>query len=753
MAGFDVSVRLRMMTRDLTSGARRVQRTMQRMSKSVRRSALGMSRSMRGAARGVDRPWVNAFTRIQRAAFRTQVAVRGVTRDMARDFQRHHRESRARLSQARSDLYSTAFTAAPMMLPAYQGVRYEDKLYEVAKLYGLDAETTRGKGLKALDLQKKVNIDKMQIGDVMASAGRLGVPLDKLQGFTYDTLLSAKSFEMGKEAGNVATIMARIKQQFSLTEEGAARTADAFNILGNFGEYEHRELLRAFQRGGGMMAKKGFTAGQSGVLFSMGLIGGYGAERSGRMTAGLLNTIYSKGSAKTKEGAKFRAQMKELGFSYKEFQGFLDKGQSFNAFRGFMNAIEEYKNRYKDPFVGMRKQQELMANMFPRGQQMILSFLTHWKLLERQIDLVLDKDGKIKSKTNVNGVEIDVFGSRKNEVANRQKSALEKLKKTYNTFDRIMTKSGFNILDTVKWVATGVNGYLASFEAYAETNGGTIKRIMQGITIAVGAVFAGIAGHLALAALRFSGLTFIIGKLWSLFVKPFAGGFLVGLLSGSGSLGRMIVLTYRYAGALGVLKFVAGKVFSLMGGVGRMIALTYRYAGALGLLKTVLRGVFRLMGGWIGVGITAAVMLYENWDWVKGKLFTIWDAIAAKYNEFKNLLNTGLTNFASKFMPKDQAQKKANMVMDPNTWLYGLSFGYFGKNPQKKHGLKDQDFFGGAAIKGAGQKAATDIEGAGDQTAAALNKAAAAIAAAAAQIGGAVKLPPSNGQLHELGAP
>lgn len=722
MSGFDVSVRLRMMTRDLTSGARRVQRTMQRMSKSVRRSALGMSRSMRGAARGVDRPWVNAFSRIQRAAFRTQVAVRGVTRDMARDFQRHHRESRARLSQARSDLYSTAFTAAPMMLPAYQGVRYEDKLYEVAKLYGLDAETTRGKGLKALDLQKKVNIDKMQIGDVMASAGRLGVPLDKLQGFTYDTLLSAKSFEMGKEAGNVATIMARIKQQFSLTEEGAARTADAFNILGNFGEYEHRELLRAFQRGGGMMAKKGFTAGQSGVLFSMGLIGGYGAERSGRMTAGLLNTIYSKGSAKTKEGAKFRAQMKELGFSYKEFQGYLDKGQSFNAFRGFMNAIEEYKNRYKDPFVGMRKQQELMANMFPRGQQMILSFLTHWKLLERQIDLVLDKDGKIKEKTNVNGVEIDVFGSRKNEVANRQKSALEKLKKTYNTFDRIMTKSGFNILDTVKWVATSVNGYLASFEAYAETNGNTIKRIMQGITIAIGAVFAGILGNLALAALRFSGLTFIIGKLWSLLVRPFAGGFIAGLLGGFGK-------------------------------VGRLIALTYRYAGALGLLKTVLRGVFRLMGGWIGLGITAAVMLYENWDWVKGKLFTIWDAIAAKYNEFKNLLNTGLTNFASKFMPKDQAQKKANMVMDPNTWLYGLSFGYFGKNPNKKHGLKDQDYFGGAAIKGAGQKAATDIEGAGDQTAAALNKAAAAIAAAAAQIGGAVKLPPSNGQLHELGAP
>lgn len=722
MAGFDVNVRLRMMTRDMTSGARRVQRTMQRMSQNVRRSALAMSRSMRGNARGVDKPWVSAFTRIQRAAFRTQVVVRGVSRDMARDFRRQQRAARGRLSQARGDLYSSAFTAAPAMLPAAQAVRYEDKLYEVAKLYNLGPKVTRKMGLKALDLQKKVNIDKMQIGDVMASAGRLGVPKDKIQGFTYDTLLSAKAFEMGKEAGNVATIMARIKQQFSLTEEGASRTADAFNILGNFGEYEHRELLRSFQRGGGMMAKKGFSAPQAGVLFSMGLIGGYGAERSGRMTAGLLNTIYSKGSAKTKEGAKFREQMDHVGFSYKKFQGYLDKGQSFNAVIGFIKAIEDYKARFKDPNVGMRKQQELMSNMFPRGQQMILSFLTHWPLLKRQIELILDENGNPKKSTNVNGSKIDVWGSRQNEVQSRQQSALEQLKKAWLTFYRAMTKSGFNILDNIKSMTKGVQRYLSSFETYAETHGAMIKSIMNGIVVAIGLVFAGIAGRLAFAALQFSGLTFIVGKLWKLLVKPIAGGMLAGLVSG-------------------------------FAGVGRFIALTWRFAGALGVLKVALRAVFRLMGGWIGLGITAAIALYENWDWVKSKLISVWDAITQKYNEFKASLNTGLTNMLSKFMPKERAQKKTNMIMDPNSWIYGLSLGTLGKKPNQKHGLNQGDYLGMGNIKGAGEKAASNIEGAGDDAAAALKQAAAAIGAAAAQIGGAVKMAPSNGQMHELGTP
>ncbi|MFG5777711.1 phage tail tape measure protein [Comamonas sp. J-3] len=403
----------------------------------------------------------------------------------------------------------------------------------------------------------------VQIAEMTTAAARMEVPTEELGTFVQLASEMATAFDAVPD--EIAESMGKVAKNFKRPVTEIRGLADAINYLDDNAISKGADIIDVLNRTSGVASTVAISAENTAALGSTLLTLGERAETAG--TA--INAIFTKFAAATKGTKKFQAAVKEIGMTPAQIQD----GMATDAAGTLQKVAAAVAKLPKKAQMGV------MADLVGMEHSDTLAKLVQQpEELARQMQLANGPEGK---------------GSMAKEAAARNSTLSAQTMMQQNRLFNSMAIAGETLKTPLLEVYQTLNPLLEKITAWMQANPAIVGGVLK---LVIG------AGLLATA----------LGALLVPIGLMLAKSFLLRLLFGRLALG--------FSG-VGTAVRVVGGAFTAGG----------QWLGAfmarMGLLTpAVLRfgGVFLRLLGPIGLVITAATLLYQNWDGVVGGAKLLW---------------------------------------------------------------------------------------------------------------------------------
>lgn len=592
---------------------------------SIGRTVEKLKVQQKSALTSMDREWVWGGDAVKRYATEVEkldkriqtLSQRKVRLEMLGT---QHSQNRADLNQRYGDVMAAAGIGATMAAPGVKAAKFEDRIKQISivgELYKENgAEDTMAKAIREASVKYAVSQD--QVADGVEKLVAQGMDAKTAQ--RYSGLLAKVNTATRTEMGDLAELVYTLQTKFKLTTEDELMQAiNALTKAGKLGQYELKQMAKAFPELGGAAASFG-SKGIDGVR-EMGMM--MQVMRAGAGTTGEADTNmrnwFSHMSAKTTQD---HFEKVGINFEREKLKLMIDKRVS--AVEASFMVFDDYLNR-----------------------------VTNQGFVE-----VMDKKGKVKERIDVRQELDKVMDIAKKE--GLQGEALQ---------ERVKSSVERMGLSTVLQDIQATQAYLAyrnGKEKYAEgrkelAKGETDKTIdndyaeqmklatmqTEYMKVAVGDLMIEVGNRLAPVFGKVAGVVGWFAEKLSWLMQKFPGT-TTAVITVVGALAVAAAGFFAVGAAMAAFRFAgtALQLMPLLGGGLRMVGV------AAGWLGTILRGALtiglRLAGqallfigralllNPIGLAVTviagAAYLIYRNWEPISAWFGKVWGKVKTAFS-------------------------------------------------------------------------------------------------------------------------
>lgn len=488
-----------------------------------------LRRELRGA--GVDTNRLVAEQgRLDRALGQQRAAQERLS--SARAARQRNRDEIKSLYAQGVEVAALGYALARTLRPA---IEFEAAMADVAKVVEFESTAAmQGFGEQLKDLSRQIPLTAVELAQIAAAGGRLGLSAAQLPDFVQVVARMATAFDLlPEEAGNA---IAKLSNIFDIPISDIERLGDAVNQLANNTAAREADIVNVLTRIGGTAQQFDLTAQQAAALADAFLALG----RPPQVAATAINALLNRLQAAEAQSQTFQDGLASLGTSSEQLAAQIKA----NPQRALLDFLGTLRNLDK------QARAVVLTNLF--GQE----YADDISILVGGLDQYQKALGLVADETSYAGGVAAEFGKRMETTEARVQTLQNRLSEIANNF-------GTALLPAIEGVSVAV-GALATGVA-------EIEKAAPGLIAAIGGtVGVLLAARAASVALALS---------WRLLKAP--GLAVVELLAGLGAKG---VIARTALGGVG--ETAAGTT----GLVGRLSGAVGGLSGALSKLGLVLRG-------------------------------------------------------------------------------------------------------------------------------------------------------------------
>ena len=426
------------------------------------------------------------------------------------------------------------------------------------------------------ELSGQIPIATTEIAKMMTAAARMEVPTGQLKEFTLLASEMATAFDAVPD--ELTESMGKVAKNFKIPLTDIRGLADSINYLDDNAISKGADIIDFLNRTSGVVSTVAMSAKDAAALGSTLLTLGERAETAGTAA----NAIVQKFAAATKGTKKFQEAMAEIGLSSQDVQ----MGMSKDASATLDMVVAAIRKLPEDKRIGV------MVELVGMEHSDTLA-----KLVDKPEELA-----RQRQLANSKGAD----GSMAREAAARNAALSAQYVMLQNRVFNLKSAMGEQLAPVLTQLMKAVNPLLEKFTKWVQQNPTLVKWTL-GTAIALSALLAAV-GLLLVPMAILAGKAMLVRFVFARLALSLGGMRTAATAAGPamGFLARMAVWVGR------VLSFVP----VVLGYVGR----------ALLVIGRVL--MFTPWGRAIGLLATAAVMIYRNWDGIKGGLIAIWEQLS-----------------------------------------------------------------------------------------------------------------------------
>ncbi len=426
------------------------------------------------------------------------------------------------------------------------------------------------------ELSGQIPIATTEIAKMMTAAARMEVPTGQLKEFTLLASEMATAFDAVPD--QLTESMGKVAKNFKIPLTDIRGLADSINYLDDNAISKGADIIDFLNRTSGVVSTVAMSAKDAAALGSTLLTLGERPETASTAA----NAIVQKFAAATKGTKKFQEAMAEIGLSSQDVQ----MGMSKDATATLDKVVAAIGQLPEDKRIGV------MVELVGMEHSDTLA-----KLVDKPEELA-----RQRQLANSKGAD----GSMAREAAARNAALSAQYVMMQNRVFNLKSAMGEQLAPVLTQLMKAVNPLLEKFTKWVQQNPTLVKWTL-GTAIALSALLAAV-GLLLVPMAILAGKAMLVRFVFARLAL---------------SLGGMRTAATAAGPAMGFLARMAawvGRVFSfvpvVLGFVGR----------ALLVLGRVL--MFTPWGRALGLLATAAVMIYRNWDGIKGGLIAIWEQLS-----------------------------------------------------------------------------------------------------------------------------
>ena len=426
------------------------------------------------------------------------------------------------------------------------------------------------------ELSGQIPIATTEIAKMMTAAARMEVPTGQLKEFTLLASEMATAFDAVPD--QLTESMGKVAKNFKIPLTDIRGLADSINYLDDNAISKGADIIDFLNRTSGVVSTVAMSAKDAAALGSTLLTLGERPETASTAA----NAIVQKFAAATKGTKKFQEAMAEIGLSSQDVQ----MGMSKDATATLDKVVAAIGQLPEDKRIGV------MVELVGMEHSDTLA-----KLVDKPEELA-----RQRQLANSKGAD----GSMAREAAARNAALSAQYVMLQNRVFNLKSAMGEQLAPVLTQLMKAVNPLLEKFTKWVQQNPTLVKWTL-GTAIALSALLAAV-GLLLVPMAILAGKAMLVRFVFARLAL---------------SLGGMRTAATAAGPAMGFLARMAawvGRVFSfvpvVLGFVGR----------ALLVLGRVL--MFTPWGRALGLLATAAVMIYRNWDGIKGGLIAIWEQLS-----------------------------------------------------------------------------------------------------------------------------
>ena len=426
------------------------------------------------------------------------------------------------------------------------------------------------------ELSGQIPIATTEIAKMMTAAARMEVPTGQLKEFTLLASEMATAFDAVPD--QLTESMGKVAKNFKIPLTDIRGLADSINYLDDNAISKGADIIDFLNRTSGVVSTVAMSAKDAAALGSTLLTLGERPETASTAA----NAIVQKFAAATKGTKKFQEAMAEIGLSSQDVQ----MGMSKDATATLDKVVAAIGQLPEDKRIGV------MVELVGMEHSDTLA-----KLVDKPEELA-----RQRQLANSKGAD----GSMAREAAARNAALSAQYVMMQNRVFNLKSAMGEQLAPVLTQLMKAVNPLLEKFTKWVQQNPTLVKWTL-GTAIALSALLAAV-GLLLVPMAILAGKAMLVRFVFARLVLSLGGMRTAATAAGPamGFLARMAVWVGR------VLSFVP----VVLGYVGR----------ALLVIGRVL--MFTPWGRAIGLLATAAVMIYRNWDGIKGGLIAIWEQLS-----------------------------------------------------------------------------------------------------------------------------
>lgn len=485
----------------------------------------------------------------QLAAAQTQLATKLQATSAAQARLAGIQSARQANRQATNALYGQALEAGALAFGLQRALRpsieFESAMADVAKVVEFDStEALRGFGDELKALSRQIPLTAVELAEIAAEGGRLGLSADQLPDFVGIVSRMATAFDL--LPSEAAEAIAKLSNIFEIPITDIERLGDAINQLANNTAAKEADIVNVLTRIGGTAKQFGLATTEAAALSDAFLALG----RPPQVAATAINALLNRLQAAEAQGGRFQEGLASIGLSADSLAAEIKAGPQAALLR-FLETLRGLDNQARAV---------VLTNLF--GQE----YADDLSILVGGLDEYRRALGLVSEETDYAGGVQREFEARSNTTANQLQLLL-------NTLNEVANNFGTAFLPAIRQVAAGLqvlSGFLADVINFAPDLIGT-----------AGAVVAGfVAMRVAVLGVRLA-LTLLQGG----FLSVAEGLAVLGArsaLAGSAIEGTGAAAT---AAAAGVTKFsfTLGRLITLLSGGALVGVVTASVGGVLQL--------------------------------------------------------------------------------------------------------------------------------------------------------------------------
>lgn len=474
--------------------------------------------------------------------------------------------------------------AGGLALVAREAIAFESAMAGVKKVVDGTPEQISELEAEIKSLAGTLGILPVELANIAAQGGQLGIALDKLPEFTKMAASMSVAFGISAEAAGDAA--AKIANVYQLPIDKVGELGDAINVLGNNTAAKEKDIVEVMTRIGGNAKQFGLAAEEAAALADAFIALGKPPEVAG--TA--INALLSKLQTAQSQTPGFKDALQSIGLSADDMAASIAANPQ-KALTAFLKQLETLDTQARSLVLA-----EMFGAEFSDDVAVLVGSLGEY---EKALALVADKS--------------QTLGAMQKEVD--------------------------AALDTTQ---AKINQAKASFASTASTLGQVLLPIMGSVSKAA----HGVSDAIGYIATNFPTLTQLAVALTAAKVGMMAFQ-TVATMTGTTAVGSMMrtkISVDSITAALGRARMQAAAFASQMqrANGGRLGIITAQAGMLGGALGTAAQGAFAL-GAAFTAGFAVGDFLYEKFEWVRtvgdelGRMVAYVDAIFSKERTFDDV--------------------------------------------------------------------------------------------------------------------
>ena len=426
------------------------------------------------------------------------------------------------------------------------------------------------------ELSGQIPIATTEIAKMMTAAARMEVPTGQLKEFTLLASEMATAFDAVPD--QLTESMGKVAKNFKIPLTDIRGLADSINYLDDNAISKGADIIDFLNRTSGVVSTVAMSAKDAAALGSTLLTLGERPETASTAA----NAIVQKFAAATKGTKKFQEAMAEIGLSSQDVQ----MGMSKDATATLDKVVAAIGQLPEDKRIGV------MVELVGMEHSDTLA-----KLVDKPEELA-----RQRQLANSKGAD----GSMAREAAARNAALSAQYVMMQNRVFNLKSAMGEQLAPVLTQLMKAVNPLLEKFTKWVQQNPTLVKWTL-GTAIALSALLAAV-GLLLVPMAILAGKAMLVRFVFARLVLSLGGMRTAATAAGPamGFLARMAAWVGRVFSFVPVVLGFVGRALLVLG---RVLMLT-PWGRALGLLAT------------------AAVMIYRNWDGIKGGLIAIWEQLS-----------------------------------------------------------------------------------------------------------------------------